>query len=214
MDKLNQNTALVHEGNQPLRCSKCETCVSRTTIFKKLLIKRHNKSVHEKIKLFKIEHIDDASFEIEYGKDGHISSIHETKKLFSCDICHVNFGHRSILKNHTSTVHGVHEGKKAFSCKLCMKTFTGKPWHARFNLNVHIKTVHEGRKLRNLKKTFECEICKAKFASKQGMTYHIDSVHGKKKPFKCQICNDKFASKQGMNYHIALVHEGKKATQL
>ena len=49
--------------------------------------------------------IDDASFRIEYGKDCHISSIHETKKLFSCDTCGVSFGHRSILKNHKVTVH-------------------------------------------------------------------------------------------------------------
>ena len=103
-------------------------------------MKKHNKSNHEKIKLFDIEHIDDASFRIEYGKDGHISSIHKTNKVFSCEICGDSFGHRSILKNHNVTVHeekmstisadesstSVGEGKKPFKCSICEAKFTSK----------------------------------------------------------------------------------------
>ena len=111
MEPLNEHDSSIHEGNKPFQCSKCDTCVSHIVLFKRMLMKKHNKSIHEKIKLFNIEHVDDASFRIEYGKDGHISSIHETKKLFSCEICGVSFRHRSILKNHEGTVH---EGNQPF----------------------------------------------------------------------------------------------------
>ena len=133
MDQLNEQGASVHERNQPFQCSKCDTCVSRIILFKKMLMKKHNKSIHEEIKLFNIEHIDDASFRIEYGKDGHISSIHKTNMVFSCETCGDSFGYRSILKNHKETVHeenrsiisvpesliSVHKGEKPLKCNIC-----------------------------------------------------------------------------------------------
>ena len=157
----------VHEGNQPFQCSKCDKCVSRILMFKKILLKKHNKSIHEKIKLFNIEHIDDASFRIEYGTDGHISSIHPTKKLFSCEICGDSFGHRSILKNRKVTVH---EQNSSLSSSLSVD-------ESLISVDESLISVHEGEK------PFKCTICEYKCLTKQMITKHIGSVHEGKKPF-------------------------------
>ena len=198
MDQLNEQGASVHEGNQPFQCSKCDTCVSRITLFKKMLMKKHNKSNHEKIKLFDIEHIDDASFRIEYGKDGHISTIQKTNKVFSCEICGDSFGHRSILKNHNVTVHeenssmkSIGEGEKPFKCNICNKSFSQKCY-----LALHISSVHEG------KKPFKCSICDYNCSQKGTLTRHIASVHEGRKPFKCSICDYHFSHKGTLNRHI------------
>ena len=190
MDPSNNSCVSVHEGNQPSQCGKCDTCVSRILLFKKRLMKKHNKSLHEKIKLFDIEHIDDASFTLEYGKDGHISSIHETKKLFSCEICGVSFGHRSILKNHKVTVH--EENNLMISVDESL-------------MSVDEKSVHKGEK------PFKCNICDYKFSTRKHITQHISSVHEGKKPFNCSICDYNCSRKERLTQHMASVHEGKKA---
>ena len=43
----------------------------------------------------------------------HVSSVHEEKKPFKCEICHHTCSQKGHLKKH---VDSVHEGKKPFKC--------------------------------------------------------------------------------------------------
>ena len=53
----------------------------------------------------------------------HISSTHEGKKLFGCNICNATFTTNQCLNGHINTVH---EGKKPFNCNVCDASFAQK----------------------------------------------------------------------------------------
>ena len=46
----------------------------------------------------------------------HVTTFHEGKKQFKCEICTTNFGQKVTLKVHVAAVH---EGKKSFQCFQC-----------------------------------------------------------------------------------------------
>ena len=65
----------------------------------------------------------------------HVTSVHEGKKPFKCDICSRGFGVKGNLNDH---VKEVHEGKKPFKCDICDTKFARKS-----HLKNHITSVHE-----------------------------------------------------------------------
>ena len=48
--------------------------------------------------------------------NGHIASVHEGKKAFTCDICDKNFVTKQGMNGHIASLH---EGKKEFKCEIC-----------------------------------------------------------------------------------------------
>jgi len=88
---------------------------------------------------------------------------------------------------------------KMFACHLCTSTFT-----ARFNLNKHIRTVHE-----NLR-PFHCDVCNASFQQKCHLKQHKTTVHEHKRPYKCEICSLSFGWPAVLNKHIRLKHEKQR----
>eukprot|EP00188_Purpureofilum_apyrenoidigerum_P001875 Plantae.Rhodophyta-Purpureofilum_apyrenoidigerum.ctg20846.p1 GENE.Plantae.Rhodophyta-Purpureofilum_apyrenoidigerum.ctg20846~~Plantae.Rhodophyta-Purpureofilum_apyrenoidigerum.ctg20846.p1 ORF type:complete len:304 (+),score=71.58 Plantae.Rhodophyta-Purpureofilum_apyrenoidigerum.ctg20846:65-976(+) len=88
---------------------------------------------------------------------------------------------------------------KLFACHLCTSTFT-----ARFNLNKHIRTVHE-----NLR-PFHCDVCNASFQQKCHLKQHKTTVHEHKRPYKCEICSLSFGWPAVLNKHIRLKHEKQR----
>ena len=92
----------------------------------------------------------------------------------------------------------MHEGDRSFNCYICSNSFASKS-----NLNVHIKSVHEG------KKSFRCnkDSCDAAFASNGELDRHVSSVHEKIKLFQCEICSVSFALKKDMKRHMKSVNE-------
>jgi len=88
---------------------------------------------------------------------------------------------------------------KQFACHLCTSTFT-----ARFNLNKHIRTVHE-----NLR-PFHCDVCGASFQQKCHLKQHKTTVHEHKRPYKCEICSLSFGWPAVLNKHIRLKHEKQR----
>ena len=56
----------------------------------------------------------------------HISSVHEEKPQFRCEICGKCLTQKSSLSQHISTNH---EGKKLFKCNICECSFSKKKWY-------------------------------------------------------------------------------------
>ena len=62
-------------------------------------------------------------------------------------------------------------------------------------------------------KNFKCETCDQSFVTKQILIRHKEIVHEGKKPFKCPQCEYQTSQKGNLNKHISNVHEGKKPFQ-
>ena len=80
---------------------------------------------------------------------------------------------------------------------ICTAELTGK-----WNLNNHIASVHEGKKVNNL-----CSLCGGTFSQ---LRQHISIVHERKRPFACHICGLRCIRESILKYHIDSVHEQKK----
>ena len=98
-------------GKKSFECIICSVCFS-----KKVLLKRHISSVHEKKKPFKCE-ICNTGFSRKLQLNAHISSVHEEIKPFKCNICDGSFSSKQNLNNHNSSVH---QGIKPFKCSIVM----------------------------------------------------------------------------------------------
>ena len=57
---------------------------------------------------------DFLTFKIDLNK--HVTSVHEGKKSFKCEVCHYRSSQKDDLKKHIAAVH---EGKKPFKCEVC-----------------------------------------------------------------------------------------------
>ena len=88
-----------------------------------------------------------------------ISSDHEIKKVFRCEICGKIFTNKKGLMQHMD---GVHNGNKPFKCDICDKSFSQKR-----DMNRHVASVHDG------KKPFKCDICEYKCSLNQQMKQHV-----------------------------------------
>ena len=77
-------------------------------------------------------------------KTRHISVVHGDVKIYACNVCNKNFGHKSNLISHNENNHK----EKCHNCKTCGKLFPSYE-----NLKNHIKTVHE------ILKNHKCDSC-------------------------------------------------------
>ena len=77
------------------------------------------------------------------------------------------------------------------------------PFSQKSNLNVHITTVHKG------KKPLNCDISGLTVTSKSEWNKHITAVHEGKKPFKCESCDYICAQNGTMKRHVASVQKEK-----
>ena len=102
----------------------------------------------------------------------------------------------------------IHERNKPYSCPLCDYSFSKSG-----NLQRHIESVHEGKKIsldHKREKPNACSHCSAAFYKKSDLRNHIDRVHEKKKPHKCSSCDYSAASKGDVNKHFRKSHENLK----
>ena len=91
---------------------ECELCSTR--FYKKYLLDKHRKIVHERKKSCEIE------FFAKHNLMTHISVIHENKKDFKCTSCEKRYSRKADLKKHFKQVH---EMKRDFKCGTFSKTF-------------------------------------------------------------------------------------------
>ena len=148
-----------------------------------------------------LEASPNAEANMEGGMKKHVELFHKGLKSFSCDDCGRKLISDSDLKRHTASDHEGIRPQKVHLCSTCGGGFTGKK-----TLEIHIRTVHEG------KKPHLCSQCVSSFGQKGDLNRHIRSVHEKIKPFSCPIesCTSTFFDKKFQKSHIEAVHEGIK----
>eukprot|EP00178_Gracilaria_changii_P027288 TRINITY_DN858_c0_g1_i1.p1 TRINITY_DN858_c0_g1~~TRINITY_DN858_c0_g1_i1.p1 ORF type:complete len:357 (+),score=50.67 TRINITY_DN858_c0_g1_i1:270-1340(+) len=84
---------------------------------------------------------------------------------------------------------------KSFACSQCSSTFSQQ-----FNLNKHVRAVHERRR------PFECSVCHARFQQKSHRTMHFLAVHEKLRQFSCDQCNASFSWRGVLKKHRKSIH--------
>ena len=71
-----------------------------------------------------------------------ISSDHERKKVFRCEICGKTYTTKTILTQHIGVIH---EGNKPFKCDICDYRSSQKG-----HIKSHVASVHEGKNPSNV----------------------------------------------------------------
>lgn len=126
----------------------------------------------------------------------HIKRNHVTIKDFLCSECPKSYANGSELRNHLLTHSDVkkeccgtcgsrfysknmlrkhermHSTAREFKCPICQKEF-----RQRYNMNVHIKTVHHQKNDEYSMHRFECNICGRSFNRKGILKKHLLSAH-------------------------------------
>ena len=82
-----------------------------------------------------------------------------------------------------------------FFCRSCEKTFTRNS-----TLKMHIKTVHEGIKLK-------CQQCPKEFVQSKDLKRHIKVIHEGIK-YKCQECLKEYNNTTNFKEHVEVIHGG------
>uniref|UniRef100_A0A7S1TLB1 C2H2-type domain-containing protein n=1 Tax=Erythrolobus australicus TaxID=1077150 RepID=A0A7S1TLB1_9RHOD len=91
------------------------------------------------------------------------------------------------------------EKDKLHQCSLCDSSFSLK-----YNLNKHIKNVHEHQR------PFKCPSCPMTFQQKNHQVKHVATVHENIRPFKCDHCDASFGWVGVLRKHVALIHEKQR----
>lgn len=153
---------------------KCEYCAF--TARYKYNIKRHH-MIHESdaIKPFKCNHCDYAS-RYKGNLKVHLRT-HDRQKLLGivqnpkngllkCTHCYQQFTKWHILINHL--IHSHKNNQRLFNCSRCMRPFLQKTE----------KDNHEIRcQSHSAAKPFRCVTCNKSYRQKNGLKYHLDSIH-------------------------------------
>lgn len=84
---------------------------------------------------------------------------------------------------------------RSFPCAQCNSTFS-----ERFNLNKHVRAVHERRR------PFQCSTCHARFQQKDHMQKHEICVHKKLRQYSCTTCGAAFGWRGVLKKHRKSVH--------
>lgn len=84
---------------------------------------------------------------------------------------------------------------RIFKCNQCPSTFSQQ-----FNLNKHVRAVHERRR------PFQCDVCLARFQQKSHRTMHHLAVHEKLRQFSCDQCSASFSWRGVLKKHRKSIH--------
>lgn len=154
-----------------------EDSCSRTFARKDQLVTHHN-TKHATSSAIKLVHSDLSNLEKELPN----GSEDLKSKIF--------------LRNVPPTVRTGPTGrKKARNCVLCGKSVT--------NMGAHLKTHKDPEdRVRH-----PCDICGSTFATRSGLTDHVESLHKDVVPHLCHHCGKSFKRRRDLGAHVKL-HEG------
>ena len=139
---------------------KCDKCHFKTTSVANL--KKHIKSVHDKIKDMVCQKCD-YTCSLKSYMDSHMNSVHLKVKNYVCEECGYSTSHKSTLNQHQQSVH---LNIRRYVCEQCAKAFNKKS-----SLNVHKRVVH--LKIRK----HVCQYCEYAASSNGNLIKHTKAVH-------------------------------------
>ena len=123
------------------------------------------------------------------------------KALYICNYCDKSFHGMHGKRDYDRHVKKHEKSAKPefYKCSKCKK-----PFSKLFNLNKHIKVVHNS--LEKMKKTYNCSLCNKKFAHLSRLNQHLrmPNVHEKsvhKSPTNCLICGKTFSFPSVLKRH-------------
>jgi len=205
---LKQSKDLKENGHV---CTVCNRSFSRATV-----LRRHSK-VHipkDQRQTYQCDVCEKQFTDLGYFKTHTKSNCFTTgKEMYECDECDKKFKQKGNFKSHKE----LHSGILKYPCKQCEKVFVsaaslgnhvhrwhkqhppchycGKVFRGTKELNIHITTVHMG------KKSYLCDICGKAFKTRFYLTYHT-RMHTGEKPFVCEMCGKGFINKNRMSSHM------------
>ena len=80
------------------------------------------------------------------------------------------------------------------------------------NLQRHISTIHENKKIANPSKSvkeFKCDSCSKSFVSLSNLQRHEKTIHEGTK-YQCEICQNLYHSVAQLSMHFDAIHKKKK----
>ncbi|XP_034479406.1 zinc finger protein 616 isoform X2 [Drosophila innubila] len=125
--------------------------------------------------------------------DTHMNVVHSNNKRYNCDVCDKGFYHRSEMEAH-KRLHS-----QLYSCAQCSFSTRNKN-----SLSVHVLGQHYKRF------AFECKTCNKNFGRRQGLTNHMQRVHGSKNMCSDYFeggCNKTFSTISQLNVHVRKAHD-------
>lgn len=145
-----------HNNVRPYSCPEC-----KKEFYCKQLLRLHRSSIHTNIKL-KCD-ICDKFFPSSRALYAHTLR-HKNENRYVCTLCDKKFNNANSLKRHEA----IHSGVREFVCTVC-----GVGFYRKFNLDVHVKNVH------NQAKEFICmyDDCKKNFGYARLLKDHVKKFH-------------------------------------
>jgi KRAB domain-containing zinc finger protein len=124
--------------------------------------------------------------------DRHIKNFHsETREIFECKDCKMQFFQKVGLEGHYKTVH---LNLLDHKCEIC-----GKAYGRKGSLYLHMKTHGEVES-----KPEQCPECKQMYKTKGSLLKHIQLEHMMLRPYVCGLCGETFKSQQKLSSHHML----------
>ena len=111
--------------------------------------------------------------------------------VYNCYECGLTFERKNSLTVHRSEFHGM----KSFPCNQCDQQFTRTT-----TLKTHIQNIHEGIK-------FPCNQCNQQYTQENNLKAHIRYAHEGQNA--CSVCGRKFARKDALRHHVESIHNVK-----
>ena len=197
----------VHEQIKPYQCPYCEKKCSRKPQVVQHVQAKHKIKITEEDIIQMKEIIEVADKDKDWVQQTNIvngdnfieENLDEKEERYNCTLCEASFIAKSSLGSHHSVVHDF-EGDKSQECPICSIKFS-----AYGKLQIHLNTVHEG------KKPWNCLECDYATTKRYNLKSHIESVHQgikKEKKWKCSDCDYASAKRFDLKKHTIAVHQG------
>ena len=170
------------KGDGKYKCSDCGKTFSNNSNLNK-----HKKSIHEGLR-FLCKHCERDFTTYEMLKY-HTNALHNGGNKLKCIECNKKFVVPSQVKKHMKLHQSTREKL------VCPKPFCTSEFTNRFELQKHVKSIHQNEKL-------DCNDCGKKFLwPPSRLRFHMKTVHGNQK-FICTKCSKEFKWKYTFKNHI------------